>query len=552
MRPYCIPLSKEVIVETAMDCIDQFEICPEIATHHDFVKAQIANAFASPRLPDVFQDKRQLANCMFYRSSAPTLAIAEHCDLDLADVSSYRAEICTQIALLFYQSYIQEALKTLLIPYCQTHTPPLKHWGVCSIFYWDDEWGRAFYSFWKNNIEKNGDDIFREQILPHLPKEWLSSYKPQNPACFCPHIWPQMNDNEIVAVLCSLERSVDPTNQQWGIGALANWKDPVTKAHWGKSFWHYWRSCIETDDEKIFRERMLPKFPEAWQKNFKPMEFTHWRGLPNIEIANILEISYKPLGIGKWGLGSMCRWTSRGRSLANFTHYWRRSVEGAGEDAIFRRDILPLLSDTLQKTYRPVGYTMPLRKFNDEDSGSVESIEDPDSLYELADNGNQAAFLKIKRILILHVVSQLSHLDLQMDLLDQVIERVVHMHRPFLGKITAYAITSVRNFFGGSSWRLVLSGSDPTRRNRASSGFVKDTVETSAVESIDAKNRIQNFQSELIRQGFHRDRISHLFNLLIDGISLNEIITSDDPYEYRFDDDLIRVARALASITSSN
>jgi len=548
MRPYCTSLTREAVVEIAIESFDTLDLPDEISAHGDFVKDQIRRAFSDPRLPDVFKDKRHFSKCMFYHIKTPTIAVAEHCGLELTDVSSCRAKICTQIALTFYQSYIQEALRTLLIPYCQTHTPPSKHWGMCSIFYWDDAWGRAFYSFWKNNIEKNDDDIFCEQILPYLPGKWRSSYKPQKPACVCPHIWSQMDDDDMVASLCSLEGSRDPAKQQWGIGSLAHWKDPITKAPWGKSFWHYWRSYVEPDGEAMFRERMLPKFPLAWQENFKPMEVYNWQELSNIEIANMLETAHKPLGIKKWGLYSVDRWISKGRPLMPFIRYWRRSVEGAGEDAIFRRDILPLLSDTLQKTYRPVGYVMPLRESTDVDRTSVESIDDPDSLYELADKGNMVAFLKLKRILIIYVVSKLSRADdMQMDLLEYVIERAIHMHLPFFGKITTYATSSVKIFFSNLS-PFVLTGDHPVPYHRFSDGLVENTVEGATVDELDAKNRIQHLKSELVRQGFPVDLISRLFDLLIDGVSLDEIILPDGSCEYEVDDELIHVAHALADI----
>jgi hypothetical protein len=553
MKPYCTPLSRDAVETIAVESVDTLEFCPEIAANNDFAKNQIISAFSDPGLPDVFEDKRHFSNCMFYRNGAPTAAVAERCNLTLPDVLSYRAVICTQIALTFYQSYIQEILNTLLIPYCQTHTPPLKHWGMGSIFYWDNDWGRSFYSFWKKNIEDD-DDVFCEQILPYLPEAWRTSFKLRKPAR-CPHLWHTMTYDDMVSVLCSLEKSIDPAEQPWGIGSLARWKDPKTKDLWGKSFWSFWRRSVETGDESIFRERMLPKFPLAWQKKFDPKKDIHWLDIPPIEIANMINTSHNPFGVKKWGLSSMYRWTFKNseRSCSAFVCYWRRSVEGPGEDTIFRRDILPLLSNTLQKTYRPVGYTMPLRDATGEDRRSVDLVDDPDSLYELADKGSPAAFLKLKRILIFYVTSHLPHLDMQMDSLDHVIERVIHMHLPFFGKITTYALSSTKNFFlfFSNLVPLIFTGDHPHPRRRSSSGLRENIVEISAVSSIDASREVQYLQSELIRQGFPLDLILRLFDILVDGVSLDEIISPVGAVEYEIDSDVVRVASALAAIIAN-
>lgn len=442
MRPFSTPVAKESVLKIIESVIAQSDVAAALHAHSDFVHAAIAKLFE--RCPDVFQDKSFLSNGVAFHTPDTIRAISEMTGVEQKVLKNLRRRVCAEAGLVFYERYFEKCMTERMIPYCSQNKPP-KKWGLGSVFYLADgeeHWGRSFYSCWRQQIEKPGDEIFRAKILPRLPQQWQDAYELVPRTRKCPYHWKKMSPEEIARALVALRKEKDPAQTPWWFGVIANeWTGEEEGELWGKSFWSYWRDHVEARGDAVFRATILPLLPEDWRRNFmelNPWCSDHrWSEMTDAEIAHELASLHRPHGLKKWGLGSLTKWQNQKGELCgnHFVQFWRRKYESNG-DKIFRARILPHVPEPLRSYYKMVGYEIEFLPMTTEMEAIAQSTEDMDQLHALAQAGNRAAFEKLADLLQNFLQEKRSIAVLPRT----VMERITHMHLPVYGSIRNYAV----------------------------------------------------------------------------------------------------------------
>lgn len=512
---------REIIIGKTFESFEEFPFDPDQDEYRPHVRRILARVFEEAELPPVLERKLNLSNRVRDPIVRAKDVLLEH-GIPSETFDAVRKHICTGINLLFYDEYIETTIVQNLIPYCASKKAP-KQWGLGSIFYWDSGWGRAFYSFWRQMIEKNGDTFFQAEILPRLPAKWQESYKMKKAEVYCPHQWWAMNDKEIVTVLRGLKKSYDPAATFWGIGSLPKWTGEKQEELWGKSFWSWWRTHVEHEGDEEFRRRLLPLFPPAWQQNFSQREaMLNWQNMTDSVIAALLDGLVRPYGLKKWGLGSVFSWfdPASGKSLGrSFYQHWRRSVEAEG-DSEFRRRILPLLKPDLRGRYRPTGYEILFHLLTEEDRVQSEKTDDMNELHALAEQGNRAAFDRLKNLLRTYLQTTAPDCEYP----EEILDRIIHMHLAVFGKIETYATVSIRN---SKNRILGIQHTDTIKhaRRRPADG---SRVEDEAIKKIDLVKKTTSLTLFLKQEGVPSAVIASLLDQLLDGASLTVLIKNSE------------------------
>ena len=389
--------------------------------------------------------------------------------------------------MVFYAEYIDRIVAEKILPYCESHQPckgGFSHWGLGSVFYWDDQWGRSFYSFWRNNIEKKGDAIFVDEILPRLPQNWQMTYKFQGEQVKSPHNWNEMSDGEIASVLIDLKKDSDPIECQWWIGSIAYWKGGESKEKWGKSFWSYWRSKVEATGDESFCDRILPLLPEEWRDNFCARETIEWRNMNYRQMAELLSGLQKPTRSKRWYPSQISLWTNAdGRAIGYaFRQFWWRCVESSGCE-IFVKEILPLLDERLRLSFVPRGFERNLPEAaSDKEKDEVKMADDLDQLYQLYIEGNRAAFDKLRDKLELLMFLDCPNIPVDV----KTIERAIHCYIPGFRTLRQYTAIrlqmyeSSRNRHHLADFEVAVSS--PQRRNQGMIGTEEEDLIIGALD----------------------------------------------------------------------
>jgi hypothetical protein len=186
-----------------------------------------------------------------------------------AQLNQLRDGICHTIMELLYSGYLHDSRKRLN-QYCLSHEPP-KNWGLGYLYRLANEdgdaWGQHFHKFWRNSMEAEGDEYFRETILTSLPLNWRESYRMRHKHDY---EWPTMTVQDLVSTIMSLERERDPSFKKWGLNSISTWIDAEGQML-GKCFTNFWHSHVESQGDAIFQKLILVHLPESWRKNYRAL-----------------------------------------------------------------------------------------------------------------------------------------------------------------------------------------------------------------------------------------------------------------------------------------
>lgn len=527
MRPFSTPVAKESVLKIIESVIAQSEVAVELRIHGDAVYAAIAKLFE--RCPAIFQDKKFLSNGVAFHTPDAIRTISEVTGVEQEVLKNLRRRVCAETGLVFYERYFEQCINERMMPYCQSHKPP-KKWGLGSVFYWDDgdeHWGRAFYSCWRQQIEKTGDEIFRAKILPRLPQQWQDAYELVPRTRKCPYQWKKMSPDEIARSLVALRKKKDPAQTPWWFGVIANeWTGDEEDELWGKSFWSYWRDHVEARGDAVFRVTILPLLPEDWRRNFmelNPWCNDHrWSKMTDEEIGRALGELTRPHGLKKWGLGSASHWQGAdGRACGNhFVQFWRRNCEPDG-DKIFRARILPHVPEPLRSYYKMVGYEIEFLPPTEEMDAAAQATEDMDQLYALAHAGNYSAFKKLADLLQIFLQKERNIVALPMI----IIERIIHMHLPVYGSIRGYAVIS--------GYRFCSRFFQFDDRRSVKTVGPKNEVEECLITQIDADVRLRAVFDFLAAEGIDQTTVQSIVDIFIEEeIPLEDLAQGKLPEDF--------------------
>lgn len=241
---------------------------------------------------------------------------------------------------------------------------------------------------------------------------------------------------------------------------------------------------MDQSGDDIFMTRLLPLFPEKWQKNFEPKKINcEWEKMTNQQIADLLGGLHKPPQ-RRWGPGAMQKWLDSKNNKnvgTNFMVYWRRTKDPGGKFDIFEREILPLMPEKLRTTYRPVGYTIRFTDEAESKGQNLDGIEDLDELWQLANDGDLAAFKKLHRALTIECYRQLPNLEID----EKTIERVIHMHSN-KGNILGHCLISIRKINLKRKIEILIEGEvDYAHIKSRRQGLQLNIVEDNLIEMLD-------------------------------------------------------------------
>lgn len=546
MKPFSTPLRREEIEHIACKSIrKQAQEWPDITTHIGIFSRLVSDLCA--KLPDEVPTKKQLSNRAYWLLPNVLDEGQKQTDVSLDDLEMVKKGVCRDISLVMYRQYIEQCLTQRIIPYCEEHEPPSK-WGMGSVFYWstgDEHWGRTFYSFWRQCVEKSTDTAFRTLILPQLPqspKNWRERYELVLRTRNCPYDWKSMTPQDIANVLLLLKKIQDPAITPWGIGSIPNQWIGENGELFGKSFWHYWRKYKEgAGEDNLFQEIILPLLPETWQKNYRRVGSSEWASLSDATLAERLSGLHRLHGLKKWGLGSVQHWEDQnGNATGRYFHNYWWAEYGDQKDAEFERRILPLMSEALRVRYKPVGYEIPFLPETPEQKMQAAGTNDLDELHRLAAAGSRPAFLKLKDELRILVDEQ--HPETVSS--EILIERIIHMHLPVLGGIRKYALRSM--YLNG----LAVIDDDENRTLWRQPKSHEGT-EDSLLARIDIRRDIRRIESRLQDCGISHHTILALFDVLLFGkMALHELAATDGDTPDDIPPEVIKAAQKLVAIIS--
>lgn len=145
--------------------------------------------------------------------------------------------------------------------------PAVHKWGLGSICRWTGEegqpWGTSFFSYWWTTYKDQGPEVFRTEVLQHLPSAWHNNFNHQEYKK-----WVDMTDMEIADLLVGLLQDNNFEGKRWGLGNMCKLAD-ADGDQVGWQFYQYWRNHVERCDDANFRARILPHMPPSLGMNYK-------------------------------------------------------------------------------------------------------------------------------------------------------------------------------------------------------------------------------------------------------------------------------------------
>lgn len=451
------PTSRTEIAQLVNFEIDQFlEKYPQLATLQAAIHIMAEKVLSN--LPAVITSFKILSiNC----NSATNDAV---CNLNLAEdesneaiklVTKLRQELCSHVRFMLYSRHIEKVIAEIC-EYQQANKAV--RWGIGTI----SNFGKGkpytllstFINFWRENIEAKNDIFFRTKILLHLPLNWQKKYQPIDR---CPHDWSKMKDEEIGKTIGELKPNKDPSKFKWSFAGLQQWVDDNGRKI-GGMFYKFLRKGYGKEAELEFKTKILPHMPVEWQKNFvlkntkglKSRCPHHWHDLSPSEITSTLSQLNKQYHPTRsiWNLGSIGAWTgpNNERWGNSFLNYWNRKYKSSSREE-FKKQVLINFPPEWQSTYCEIEYEITFIPAPPEIKALISQEYDLDKLAALAQNGYIEAFDKLV-ILATHFI------DMQfpnMIISIANIERIVHRHRPAIGRFENHLVSAATQYFKSQS-----------------------------------------------------------------------------------------------------
>ncbi len=178
-------LAREDLLNVTENCVLSKMQETGVEEHFEFVRSCVRAIFE--QLPMQLKGKGKLSSkeC-FVRKVSSVLPkmhqlIEQQTGMDPGLISSIQESVCGEVAIAFYEEFIDDMVENHLIPFLSSRK--LQRWGLGTMSTWSDEsgdFGANFYWFWRHHVEKNAreDEIFRRVVLSRLPAKWQKRYKP--------------------------------------------------------------------------------------------------------------------------------------------------------------------------------------------------------------------------------------------------------------------------------------------------------------------------------------------------------------------------------------
>lgn len=462
-----------------------------------------------------------------------------------------RQDLCARTSLVLYNGYIQQVVGEIRA-YQESHKP--KRWGIGSIigFVKRDKNSQLskFKSFWKNNVEAEGDTFFRAEVIPKLPLDWQATYEPKLQSKFQ---WAKMTHEEIALALSSLKPKRNPAKKRWSLAGIISWTGENGEKD-GSSFYHFWEYHFKNDDEK-FRTLILPHLPIDWQPNFvtngtkglNNQGSYDWEIISNEKLVETLVSLIKRRkdpAVTRWSFGSVVRLKEEDGEQCgtSFYNFWKGKYKDKAHQE-FEKQLLPLFPPAWQKTYRKRRYEISFTSTPPEFQKKIEKENNLEELVSLAHKGYLDAFNKALAMTIHYISNRFPNSAVPY----QFVERIIHNHLPALRKFETYLSISVSFYVKYEMNRKTRSMDEfPDLHDRGFGVTNKDQAEDAFLNDLESQQRNYDSIIELLQDlDLPSEQIDLLAAQIQSGKTLDQLMNDVNP-------EMAEVARKVSSVLFIN